>query len=59
MRLLFATKALWHQWRANRLYRRALRLCNASETHAAEATLNIACARSYRDGDANRDCEKY
>lgn len=45
-RLLLSTKALWHQWRALQLARRARALLDASDTHAAEATMSLLASRT-------------
>ncbi len=46
MRLLFSGKALWHQWRALKLVRRAHRLLGAAEAHAAQGALDLVASRS-------------
>jgi hypothetical protein len=44
-RLVFSTKALWHQWRALKLARHARGLLDAAEAHAAEAAMNLMASR--------------
>lgn len=61
MKRLLSTKALWHQWRALKLARRAAYvavnasararlLLDASEAHAAEAAISLLASRSLARG---------
>jgi len=49
-RLLFSTKALWHQWWALKLARHARGLLDAAEAHAAEAAMNLVASRAMARG---------
>ena len=49
-RLLLSTKALWHQWRALQLARRALALQEVADAHAAEAAMSLLASRSLARG---------
>ncbi|MGB3536828.1 MAG: hypothetical protein WBA42_01575 [Mesorhizobium sp.] len=49
-RLLFSTKALWHQWRALKMARHARGLLEAAEAHEAEAAINLMASRALARG---------
>lgn len=46
-RLTYASKALWHAWRARVLQRRAHRLLDAADAHGAYADMYLIRARCF------------